>query len=72
MRRGCKVKTDCEALKERCKDDAKNKEENIKECKVACCVSDSDTPCNNAITFAADIMIVVISVVCGLRLNMRT
>jgi len=68
-KRGCELKSSCEARKKRCDDDAEKKKLKIKECETACCISDSETPCNGAIRVSANMMTIMLTaVVCGLRL----
>ena len=61
-------KRGCEKRKKRCNDDAEN-DAKITECEAACCISDSETPCNGAIQVSANmITMMVTAFVCGLRL----
>lgn len=68
--RGCRLLSDCEAMKKKCEDEAKREEEGIKECGVACCESEGDKPCNGAITiFVVDRLLMVnVAVIFSLRL----
>ena len=68
--RGCRLLSDCEAMKKKCEDEAKKEKEGIKECGVACCESKGDKPCNGAITnFVVDrVLMVIVAVIFSLRL----
>ena len=58
--RGCRLLSDCEAMKKNCEDEAMKEEKGIKECGVACCESEGDKPCNGAITiFVVDRLLMV-------------
>ncbi|KAJ7351033.1 hypothetical protein OS493_037096, partial [Desmophyllum pertusum] len=51
--RGCFTKSMCDSWKKLCGDDDMKKAQKIKECAVACCDSDGDTPCNSGFTVCA-------------------
>ena len=57
--RGCFMKSFCDNMKKVCGDDTLKKEWKIKECAVACCVSDGDTPCNSGFTVPDNIVMTV-------------
>ena len=67
--RGCMSKSKCDKAKEVCSDDEKMKEDKIKKCQAACCVSTGDTPCNSATTASSSVMIMmIIAALCSLKL----
>ena len=68
-KRGCRLISDCEKEKKECEKDAENDKEKIKECAVACCITEGDKPCNGAITVSIDLMMVVVAVVSSLAFS---
>lgn len=61
-------KSDCELIKKDCADDDKKKVAEMKECEVACCVSDGDTPCNSGFTVSAKMIMMMCAVLCSLKM----
>lgn len=57
--RGCLQKIQCDNMKKLCTNDDMKKAMNIKECAVACCVSDGDTPCNTGFAASGNLMMLV-------------
>ena len=48
-------------------DEAK-KAAGVKECAVACCVSDGDKPCNGGFTVSINMIMIMFAVLCSLKL----
>ena len=48
--------------------DDEKKAVGIKECEVACCVSDGDTPCNGGFTVSINMIMIMFTVLCSLNL----
>jgi len=63
--RGCTSKSKCNDAKETCSDKEKMKENKIKECQVACCVSTGDTPCNSASIASSSVMFMMMVAALG-------
>ena len=68
--RTCVEKSVCNNLKKSCSDDETIKKNNaVKDCQVACCISTGDTPCNSATTASSSVMIMMmVSALCSLKL----
>ena len=66
--RGCYQKTMCDTMKKLCADAELKKAQKIKECEVACCVSDGDKPCNSGFTVSAYMIMIMFAVLCGFKL----
>ena len=67
--RGCRGKEGCEETKKKCengdKDLVDDKKEKLTKCAVACCISVGDTPCNGALSFSTNMVMMIFLTLCS-------